>query len=71
MVRRRKSTRSPRPEYRVVARGHRRTARDIAALQRASLAYFIAEQERQAQAERAEQLEADTRQSDQESDRHD
>lgn len=60
MTKRRKSTRNLRPEFRVVARGHRRTVRDITVLQRASLDYFIAEQERLAQAERTEQLDADT-----------
>jgi hypothetical protein len=58
MTKRRKSTRNLRPEFRVVARGHRRTVRDITVLQRASLDYFIAEQERLAQVERTEQLDA-------------
>lgn len=58
MTKRRKSTRNLRPEFRVVARGQRRTVRDITVLQRASLDYFIAEQERLAQVERTEQLDA-------------
>jgi len=58
MTKRRKSTRNLRPEFRVVARWHQRTVRDITVLQRASLDYFIAEQERLAQVERTEQLDA-------------
>ena len=70
MTRRRKSTRNLKPEFRVVARGHRRTTRDIAMLQRASLDYFIAEQERLAQVERTEQLDADAPEEDQGGTRH-
>jgi hypothetical protein len=54
MTKRRKSTRNLRPEFRVVAR--------------ASLDYFIAEQERLAQAQRTEQLDADTPEEDPEAD---
>jgi len=71
MTKRRKSTRNLRPEFRVVARGHRRTVRDITVLQRASLDYFIAEQERLAQADRAEQLDADPPKEDPGGSRHD
>ena len=56
MTKRKNSTHKRKPEFRVVATGHRRTTRDIALLQRASLDYFIAEQERLAQAERSKQL---------------
>jgi hypothetical protein len=70
MTKRRKSTRNLKPEFRVVARGHRRTVRDIALLQRASLDYFIAEQERLAQVERTEQLDADTPEEDPGATRH-
>lgn len=70
MTKRRKSTRNLRPEFRVVARGHRRTVRDITVLQRASLDYFIAEQERLAQAERTERLDADTPEEDPGATRH-
>jgi len=70
MTKRRKSTRNLRPEFRVVARGHRRTVRDITVLQRASLDYFIAEQERLAQVERTEQLDADTPEDDRGATRH-
>lgn len=70
MTKRRKSTRNLRPEFRVVARGHRQTVRDIAVLQRASLDYFIAEQERLAQVERTEQLDADAPEEDPEADHH-
>ena len=58
MTKRKNLTHKRRPEFRVVATGHRRTKRDIAVLQRASLDYFIAEQERLAQVERTEQLDA-------------
>lgn len=70
MTKRRKSTRNLKPEFRVVARGHRRTTRDITMLQRASLDYFIAEQERLAQVERTEQLDADAPEGDQGGTRH-
>jgi hypothetical protein len=51
--RKKKSTNKRSREFRVVVRGHRRTHRDIAKLQRASLDYYLAGQERLAQAERA------------------
>ena len=71
MTKRKKSTRNHKPEFRIIARGYRRTDRDIAVLQRASLDYFIAEQERLAQVELAEQLDASTSEEDQGGDRHD
>ena len=71
MTKRRNSTHKRKPEFRVVATGHRRSKRDIAVLQRASLDYFIAEQERLAQAARAEQLDADSPKNDPGGSRHD
>lgn len=71
MTKRKNLTHKRRPEFRVVATGHRRTVRDITVLQRASLDYFIAEQERLAQADRAEQLDADPPKEDPGGSRHD
>jgi hypothetical protein len=71
MTKRKKSTRNRKPEFRVVTRGYRRSNRDIAMLQRASLDYFIAEQERLAQVELAEPLDTPVRDEDQGGDRHD
>lgn len=71
MTKRKKSPHNRKPEFRVVARGYRRSNRDIAMLQRASLDYFIAEQERLAQVERAEKLDASASEEDPGGDRHD
>lgn len=71
MTKRKKSPRNRKPEFRVVARGYRRSNRDIAMLQRASLDYFIAEQERLAQVELAEQIDTPVSEEDQGGDRHD
>lgn len=51
-TRKRGPNRGGKPKFRVVARGYPRTQRDISLLQRASVEYFLAEQEKRAEAER-------------------
>lgn len=60
MARRNVRGQKSRREFRVIARGVRKSRRDIERLQHASLDYFNAELERQAQEEQSRQAEPPT-----------